>query len=200
MDRIQWLEDRGYIKNGKITHTRSTKFLLPLVGITEMDIEKIDKNLLINVHYLIKEKEIKIIVVLKLDEFNERLEYFVKLQNLNENFSKDFVNTMIDNDYLIIYNLPEQFREDFNLFIEGKYSKMSKEYKDIIIRVYGDQVDLKDYKPYISEVLYPTDIKRQLIAEYYNVDIKYVDEVSAKPNKEHEAFHTIEELKNLNYL
>lgn len=203
MDRIQWLKDNGYCSlDGEINHTRSTKFLLPLVGITEMDIEKIGKNLLINVHYLITDKKIQIIVVLALDQFNEKIDDFVRHQRFNENFERDFVNTITnDNDYLLIYNLPMQFKDDFNLFIEGKYSKMSEAYKSIILRVYTDSVDLKDYRPTISEALYPTDMKRKLMAEHYLLDdYRIIDEVSAKPNKQYEAYHTIEELKNLKFL
>lgn len=199
MERIQWLKDKGYwdLENNCIIHTRSTKFLLPLVGITEMDIEKIDKNLLINVHYLIEEKEVKIIVVLNKNSVNEVVRIFTMLQYLNENFAYHIK----DEEQLLIYNLPKQFKDDFYLFIEGKYSKMSEEYKSIILRVYNDSVDLKDYRPTISEALYPTDMKRKLMADYYLIDdYKIIDEVSAKPNKRYELFHTIEELINLTFL
>ena len=199
MDRIQWLKNNGYCnQDGEIIHTRSTKFLLPLVGITEMDIEKIDKKLLINVHYDFNEEKIIIVVVLNKQIKSEKIDNFIHNQNLNENFDYS-ISFIEDNDYLLIYNLPSQFKDDFYLFIEGKYSKMSEEYKSIILRAYNlrvyNSVDLKDYRPTISEALYPTDIKRKLMADYYLIDdYRIIDEVSAKPNKQYEAYHTIKEL------
>lgn len=198
MDRIQWLKNNGYCNlDDSINHTKSTKFLLPLIGITEMNIEKINKNLLINVHYLIKDENIQIIIVLNKDFFNENVYEFIKIQNLNENFN-DFKEE--NNDYLLIYNLPKHFKNDFILFTRSKYSKMSEEYKQIIIKIYSNYQDLNDYKPTIYECLYPTDEKRKVLASYLNVDYKIIGEISSKLDTRYESFHTIEELKNLNYL
>lgn len=200
MERIQWLNDNGYINpDGTISHTRSTKFLLPLVGITEMDIEKLDVKLLINVHFLIKETKIKIIVVLNDEVINDAIRYWIECQGFNENYEGITLNK--NNDFLLTYNLPEHFRDDFNHFIEGEYSKTSDEYKAILTRVYGYGTDKNDYRPTMYECLHPTDDKRKKLAEFLEVDnYKIIGEVSVKPNKRYEFFHTLEELTNLTFL
>jgi len=193
MDRIQWLENNGYYKDGSINHTLSTKFLLPLVGITEMDIEKLHEKLLINVHFFINEEKIKIVVVLN-DKFcDQSVSKFVDSQFLNENFE----SIVITNDYLLIYILPQHFKDDFDLFIEGKYSQTSEAYKSILVRTYRKTLDPTSFLPTIYECLYPTDEKRKLWAAHLDEDYTLFKEVYKAPKKMYEHFYTSDELETI---
>lgn len=78
--------------------------------------------------------------------------------------------------------------------IEGKYSKTTDSYKSVILNIYGVE-NTKDHIPYMHDCLYPDDTKRKLYANYLNVDVKLIDEVSSRPlAKEYELFRTINQL------
>lgn len=193
--RLEWLNNFGYIENSSVRRTRTTLFLMPLIGISETKIMEHHPKMFINAH--IKNTiDKEIVVVLNKLDFAEESITFILLQNLNENFIECIED---DEEYLLYYKIPQHFYEDFDKIIEGKYSKTSDEYKSIILNIYGVERNTKDHKPYMHDCLYPDDTKRKLYANYLNVDVSLIDEVSSRPRlKEYELFKTINQL-NENY-
>jgi hypothetical protein len=193
--RLEWLNNFGYIENSSVRRTRTTLFLMPLIGISETKIMEHHPKMFINAHIKnIIDKEV-VVVLNKLD-FTEESITFILLQNLNENFIECIED---DEEYLLYYKIPQHFYEDFDKIIEGKYSKTSDGYKSVILNIYGVERNTKDHKPYMHDCLYPDDIKRKLYANYLNVDVNLIDEVSSRPRlKEYELFKTINQL-NENY-
>jgi len=45
-------------------------------------------------------------------------------------------NDKIKNEVIFAFTIPEEFKEDYNLIVKGKYSKTSKEYKDKVIQFF----------------------------------------------------------------
>ena len=193
--RLEWLNNFGYTENSSVRRTRTTLFLMPLIGISETKIMEHHPKMFINAH--IKNTiDKEIVVVLNKLDFAEESITFILLQNLNENFIECIED---DEEYLLYYKIPQHFYEDFDKIIEGKYSKTSDEYKSIILNIYGVERNTKDHKPYMHDCLYPDDTKRKLYANYLNVDVSLIDEVSSRPRlKEYELFRTINQL-NENY-
>lgn len=193
--RLEWLNNFGYTENSSVRRTRTTLFLMPLIGISETKIMEHHPKMFINAH--IKNTiDKEIVVVLNKLDFAEESITFILLQNLNENFIECIED---DEEYLLYYKIPQHFYEDFDKIIEGKYSKTSDEYKSIILNIYGVERNTKDHKPYMHDCLYPDDTKRKLYANYLNVDVSLIDEVSSRPRlKEYELFKTINQL-NENY-
>jgi hypothetical protein len=190
-ERLEWLENNGYINNNVIKNTKTTTFLMPLIGISELSIEHLNPKMLINAHIKSKEDKLIYVILNKLD-FPEQANDYVIIQNLNEHFV-DYINE--EQEYILIYKIPEHFYDDYNKILDGQYSKTSIHYKEIMIRVYGIQTNRDNHLSTVHDVLYPTIIKREQYAEFLNVDVKLIEEVCSRPKLPYEIFKTIEQLK-----
>lgn len=190
--RLKWLNDFGYVKEDSVIRTRTTLFLMPLIGISETTIMQHHPKMFINAYIDNVEKEEVVLVLNKLD-FLEESQTFILIQNLNENFIECREE---DEEYLLFYKIPPHFSDDFKKILQGQYSKTSDSYKKIIINIYGSERNTKDHIPYMHDCLYPDDLKRKLYAKYLNVEVNLIDEVSSRPRlQEYELFRTINQLK-----
>lgn len=113
--------------------------------------------------------------------------------------------TYQDNNKEIVIELdiPTNFVRDFDLFCKGKYSKFSEQFKNLLCHHYNRKSTRHEKdengKPVtkIFDIIYPTREKMQDIAEYYNVDLKFIEEcgeIIDPPNIEKETFKKITEL------
>lgn len=190
--RLEWLNNFGYIEDSSVKRTRTTLFLMPLIGVSETKIMEHHPKMFINA-YIKNMVDKEIVVVLNKLDFPEESTTFILLQNLNENFIECIED---DEEYLLYYRVPQHFHEDFEKIIEGKYSKTTDSYKSVILNIYGVERNTKDHIPYMHDCLYPDDTKRKLYANYLNVDVHLIDEVSSRPRlREYELFKTINQLK-----
>lgn len=188
--RLTWLEDNGYIKDNIISHTRTTRFLMPLIGISEFSLKHINPKLLINAHCTSTDDNLVYIILNKL-EFPEESEAYLITQNLNEHFI-DYIDD--NEEYILIYRIPQHFDDDYIKILEGKYSHTSTFYKEVLCRIYGVHSNTVSHLPTVYDCLYPTALKRKLYAEELDVKINLIDEVSSKPNLDYEIFKTIKDL------
>jgi hypothetical protein len=192
-DRLEWLENNGYVQDGKIVHTRTTKFLMPLIGISEYSIGYIHPKIFINAHVK-NYNEKYIYVILDKKNYFEQCKEYIVLQNLNEHYKDLYSN---DFEYVLVYEIPKHFHEDFDKILNGKYSKTNGYYKDIICKIYGAGRFYDDHRPSIYDCLEPTDQKRKLYADFLGVDKKEIKEVSSIPNEQYEIYKDIFELNNI---
>lgn len=190
-ERLMWLVDNGYTHNGIIQNTKTTRFLMPLIGITEYGLNHIHPELLINAHIKSKEEILIYVIINKLDLPEESKDY-VLLQNLNEHFV-DYIEE--EQEYILIYKLPDHFLKDYNKILKGEYSKTSDSYKQILIRVHGVQNHTESHLATVHDCLYPTDIKRKQLADHFLVNLDFIEEVCSKPRPNYEIFKTIKQLK-----
>lgn len=188
--RLEWLDNNGYIQNDVITYTKTTRFLMPLVGISEFNLEKIQYKLLINTYIKSLNEQLICIVLNKLD-YPEESNNFINLQNLNEHFV-DYIEE--EEEYILVYQIPSHFKNDYDLILNGKYSKTSEPYKQILIRIYGYTKNEKSRLATVYDCLYPTIEKKKQIASDFEVDYKNIEEVSSKPDITYELFKPINEL------
>lgn len=189
--RLEWLSNFGYIEDGSVIRTRTTLFLMPLIGVSETKIMDHHPKMFINA-YIDDPIDKNIVVVLNKLDFPEESTTFILLQSLNENFIECIED---EEEYLLYYRTPQHFYEDFDKIINSKYSKTSDSFKSIILNIYGVKRNTKDHIPYMHDCLYPDDIKRKLYANYLNVDVSLIDEVSSKFKlQEYELFRTINQL------
>jgi hypothetical protein len=190
-ERLTWLESNGYIQDNVINHTRTTRFLMPLIGVSEFSLKHINPKLLINAHCTGTDDNLIYIILNKL-EFLEESETYLITQNLNEHFI-DHIDD--EQEHILIYQIPQHFEDDYNKILLGKYSHTSTFYKEVLCRIYGISSNTTSHLPTIYDCLYPTALKRKLYAEELDVEINLIDEVSSKPNLDYEIFKTIKELK-----
>ena len=107
--RLKWLNDFGYVKEDSVTRTRTTLFLMPLIGISEIKIMEHHPKMFINAYINNIEKEEVVLVLNKLD-FLDECTTFILLQNLNENFIECKED---DEEYLLFYKIPNSFMQAF---------------------------------------------------------------------------------------
>lgn len=91
----------------------------------------------------------------------------------------------VTEDYVMyIFNLPRGYEHIYDLFINGKYSKLDDEYKNHIIHFYKDHFETDNMK----DVLYKSEKLRKKWEERIGQLIPKEMEVASIPNKEQEFF------------
>ncbi len=194
-ERLAWLDNNGYLQEGEVKNTKTTTFLMPLIGVSELTIKKLHPKLFINAHVKSKDEKLIYIILNKYDTPEESKDY-VLLEHLNEHYL-DYIED--DEEYILIYQVPEHFHDDYNLILQGKYSKTSIQYKEVLLRVYGIQNNKANHLSTVHDVLYPTDEKRKQYADFLGVNMGLIDEVCSRPRLHYEVFKTIKELKTESY-
>lgn len=121
------------MNNSNRKYNISTKFLLPILKFSKKVLEEYLPefgfvNTYINCNVLTYPFEVLYILFnpkeLDLNFFNFEKE-FCKNTNYIETY--DLGNNLV----LFIFRIPKEYQRDFNLFIEGKYSKTSKSYQNL---------------------------------------------------------------------
>lgn len=188
--RLMWLENNGYTNENVVTHTKTTRFLMPLIGISEFSLEHINPKLLINAHCASTDDKL-IYIILNKFHFPEEAESYLELQNLNEHFI-DYIDE--EQEYILIYKIPQHFEDDYIKILKGDYSLTSEHYKQVMIRVYGIAQHKDNHQATVYDVLFPTEFKRKQLAERVEHDITEIIEVCSKPDMDYEIFKPIEKL------
>lgn len=90
-----------------------------------------------------------------------------------------------DKTYMYVFNLPNNFKEDYYKFCEGKYSTLSQEAKSLICKLSGVRV-IQDSIVY--KVLYKTADQKAVIEELIGELLPLDAEVYSSPNLEREYY------------
>lgn len=97
-----------------------------------------------------------------------------------------------DTSWMYVYDVPKEYQEDYNTFVNSKYSKFSNEYKDKILEFFGidraegrwEQKD-KPPTPYVRQVIFPKDSDRvkyilERIGCEYEKDCEILDRIDER--------------------
>jgi len=171
---------------------KSEKFFLPLLGYNKCEYT----DYLIDLSIIFNQYKFVIIFDNVDDEALSTMIY--KLQN-----HYMFTEAQYDDnnrEVCLFFNIPTEYKNDFDLFVKGKYSKLSDNYKKLLTKVYGkgtmDGVSEKTGLPNISmyDVIYPTDKNKKQLGDILNVKYSLIKEILSPPNIEFEEYKTIDEL------
>lgn len=128
-------------------YNKTTYFLLPLLEVNRINISR----WLINSYLGNSEKEDlnhRYWIFIELDD-KVQIEYPTILVQLEEH--KQYINHYNTKDSIVyVLEIPDKYKVDYDNFIIGKYSKFSKEAKDIVLQSLTREVD------YYKNVLNPT--------------------------------------------
>ncbi len=190
--RRDWLKNKGNDKFNKCT-----QFLLPMIYYNIDDFTGDYNNYLINC-YITKEFDGKIIVICDNIE-DEHFKIFLYKNELNPYY----LNSLLDDnnkEIQLVYQIPNNYIEDYYTIIDSKYSFISKSYKDKLIKIYGRQCNTNNYKATMYDTLYPTEFKRKQIAQWLGYDVKskdwmIINEVLDKFDLDKNLFQSIEDIK-----
>lgn len=199
--RKTYLKNKGYIKqNGKIKHTKVTMFCLPVFGMHYMEFG----DHLLNVYTLQEDNPYLYVVVLNPYKEDKGLNIVLDKLRLHPNFVEE---SRDDEDYEIVIKLKldSHWEDDYYKIMSGDYSKLSDDYKKILIKFFSDKKEDLTKAPNIvdgqvqttmHEVLYPTLEKKKVIAKYFGVEVSSVKELISKPDIRYELYKKTSELLN----
>lgn len=166
-------------------------FILPMVGI---NYKQIPSNF-INCYIL---EDYKCVLVFdKLMDYDEIYYHFMhRVMDNNPNF-REYID--LEEEAIFIFNIQDRYRNDFDLFVKGAYSRFSEDYKKVLIGFFGRQSIPQGHLVTEYNVIYPEDFKRKQIAEHLSfkdsiIEKNMIVEVLHKPNMKEEIFTHIDVL------
>ena len=93
-----------------------------------------------------------------------------------------------------VFKVPEKYQSDYNLFKDGKYSKLDYDYKVLIFKFHG----ITDPEHRVAKVLFKHEDLKEEIEDRIGADIPQGNELSSVPDWNVEIFS--EKFKTINPL
>lgn len=116
------------------------------------------------------------------DRYTKQYPYIFK--TLREHF--DYVKEESTDKFdIFIFNIPSNYREDFYLFLEGAYSKMSIFYKEELLALHSP---IPDAYEKIKGILYPAVHHKEYLAKKLDVDIDMIKEIFSRIDYSEEMY------------
>ncbi len=179
-------------KNGSKYISKSKIFLLPMLECKLHHIN--DKiNYLIDVNFT-QTGFPQIVLIFDNIDYEPLKADAHRLSMLSEYVAAEFGDE--DKEIILFFDVPKKWRKDFELFVMGAYSEFSKEYKDLLVGVYGnlrsDGFSSTTGLPKVSiyDAIYPLKETKRLFCEILKTDVK-IKEVLDPPKLEEEEFKEI---------
>lgn len=195
--RLAYLKENGYVAgDGDLRHTKVTNFCLPMYGLHKRDF----KGKLLNVYILHEVTPHLYVVTLKDDIIDDIL------SKLSEH--DDFVESFDDDDgkeLIFKLRVPKRHEEDYYKILNGVYSEISDEYKEILKYFYTNSVYPIDTTPLIVngqvattmwEILNPSVRKREQVAKHFGVEVDAIKQLMSKPDLKYELYIKANQLYN----
>lgn len=181
--RKKWIEDNDLKMN------MSTIFILPMLGFpTEIMTEEFFGAYL--------------------DFYNDKYDIVLLFENTDNELFKDLVWIMQKSDYFesmdydddnkelaITFRVPGKYEDDFKKIMNGKYSAISKEYKEVLLDVHGRKAG-QGKCIYMIDALYPDNQTKRYRAEKLGVSVNDLPdgEVMSIPDMENERYLKVNKL------
>ncbi len=154
---------------------KSTFFLYPLLGIKGWDIQ-LPKNTYLIIENYITEKDYKLIC--HFEKTGEGFGLFEIKYLFKNNFFVESLKTQDpDKDGLYVFNL-SIFNKEIDIFLSGKYSKMSEVVKYKILSFYSKKTNIHDY---VESFLYPEKYYEEY-SKILKVPVSALEEVGELAN------------------
>lgn len=188
---------RDILKNNKYK-SKSKVFLLPMLKSPLLHVNN-EINYLIDVQVVLGGFP-QIVVIFENVDYEPLKMDIYKLQNVPYYLDADYGDD--NKEVILFFDVPNNYKEDFELFVQGKYSRFSHSFKELLTKTYGEQRLLdfsKESKlPNVSvyDAIYPTEERKKALSSALGCDVKDLnDEVLSPPDLEFEEYKNIEELK-----
>jgi len=171
-------------------NNKTTIFLLPTYGYPL----KLYSNYFIGCY--IKDKDNYIIsFVFENAEDSEALRPIIQMLSVHHDYIDMNFDGQNAEELVVDMKLDKEYHKDFKSILDGRYSEISEQLKDILMGIHGKKNGV-GLGMTMYETLYPTIIRRNDLAKHLNVDYKHMPhEVLDVPNMDYEQYLTIEQLK-----
>ena len=169
---------KGLDKNIVSRKNKSSVFLMPMLGGTQ---KLFFYNSLFIDCYCYKEGYGECII-LKYVDCQDSL--FDKFKMAVKKF-RMYLSTFYDDNYIyFMFDVPSIFVSDYNLFRKGKYSMLSIQLKDNILKFHAESIS---YRTYVSEVLYKSEDRKEDIEDFLDTVLPADSELESIPNLKKES-------------
>lgn len=122
---------RKYIEENGLRQNLSTIFILPML---EYSPEFFPKEFIDT--YIVDSEDDKKIICIFEDSSSEDLKGALwQMQNHDDFHSIDYADN--NKEIVVVFNIPKTREVDFNLFLVGRYTKFSNDYKEILLDYHG---------------------------------------------------------------
>lgn len=118
---------------------------------------------------------------------SEYLKFEKEIQNYP--LLKDFYDVEGDNkenSVMFVFNVPEEYKQDYQYFIESKYSKISEPTKQKIIKYHG--TGNENNKKLLEGILYKTKEYKKILEDKIGATLPYTAEFSSSWDRDNEYF------------
>lgn len=110
-------------------------------------------------------------------------------------FNRNYIAYEEDIDEISLYfKIPDRNKKNYQMFLQGKYSKFSNEFKELLKGYFGVRSIKETYKVNVIDVIVPQEFKRQQVADRLGVDVSLIEEVLDKPDLVAETYKPIDKL------
>lgn len=165
---------------------KSNTYLIPLLATQmRMDFIYLIANTYIKFNPPLEDIDYPIGILYDLDASEEFSIYREYLQQQNMYYNHYYVNDQV----LFVFHMPEQFRSDYILFKEGKYSKMSYDAKKAILEYASKTYKYAPLIEDITGVLWKHKNRREKLEKQLNVSIPQDVELASIIVYEDETFN-----------
>lgn len=162
-------------------------FILPMCGINHKTLPDNFDNC-----YVTKEYE----VIVSFDKTHDYNSNFLQFMEFIKTKSKFYTKYQEDEDeILLFFKISKVFEKDFDLFLDGKYSKFSSNLKSIITKFFG-VATADGWGATWYDAISAPDFKKKKIVELLDLqmDWKSIKEVLDKPDLNKEIYKELAEL------
>ena len=169
---------KGLDKNIVSRKNKSSVFLMPMLGGTQ---KLFFYNSLFIDCYCYKEGYGECIILKYIDSQDS---LFDKFKMAVKKF-RMYLSTFYDDSYIyFMFDVPSIFVSDYNLFRKGKYSMLSIQLKDNILKFHAESIS---YRTYVSEVLYKSEDRKEDIEDFLDTVLPADSELESIPNLKKES-------------
>lgn len=168
---------------------------MSMVGVFFLPTFNIPKKLLTQnyIGMYIKDFEIPTVVLL-FDRDDDLLEPIMMHLTNHYGFIDHYIDE-VNNEVGIEIQIERKYKQDFEKFLDSKYSQFSHGLKTLITNYHGNTRG-QDHLVLPYDAIYPTAEKRKALAKRFGVDESILpDEVGTRFSIDREIFLTLEELK-----
>lgn len=134
--------------------------------------------------YLAIEPESMYLVFNKAENERQKSYQETKFSILKNN--KDYLSSSETEDFhILVLNIPIKYMDDFYKILEGKFSKTSEEYKQLILML---AVPYSNERTKLFKIFYPQEEDVEALAEFLDVELPKDAEIKSKMNLRDELF------------
>lgn len=169
-------------------------FILPMVGI---NYKQLPSNFLNSYFKINNENYYSILIFDKTVDYDEIFYHFMNNVKTNNRHLEQC--DILEDEVVFIFKIPEIFKNEVTLFMDGAYSKFSEDYKQVICNFFGRK-SIQDHHTVTEyNTIYPEDFKRKQIAKNLSsvvseVDWRVIKEVLHRPDLDKEVYKPIDVL------